>query len=57
MLRLRILNLIAALILVVYNALVETWPMVGMNAAVAVIDVWFIVKLVRPAPQTSANGH
>jgi hypothetical protein len=47
MMRLRVLNLIAAVILVGYNAAVETWPMVGMNAAVAVIDVWYIVRLRR----------
>jgi uncharacterized oligopeptide transporter (OPT) family protein len=49
MMRLRVLNLIAAVILVGYNAAVETWPMVGMNAAVAVIDVWYILKLRREA--------
>ncbi|WES66008.1 YgjV family protein [Microbacter sp. GSS18] len=45
MMKLRVLNLIAALILVGYNAAVETWPMVGMNVAVAIIDVYYIVKL------------
>lgn len=45
MMRLRVLNLVAALALVLYNAMVETWPMVAMNAAVAIIDIWFIAKL------------
>ena len=49
MLRLRVLNLIAAVILVFYNAMVETWPMVGMNVAVAIIDVWYIAQLARPS--------
>ena len=49
MMRLRVLNLIAAVILVGYNAAVETWPMAGMNAAVAVIDVWYIIRLRRDA--------
>ena len=40
MLRLRVLNLIAAVILVLYNTMVHTWPMAGMNVAVAIIDVW-----------------
>ncbi|QKJ18251.1 YgjV family protein [Microbacterium hominis] len=61
MMRLRVLNLIAALALVGYNVAVETWPMVGMNAAVAVIDVFFIVKLrqqSRAAGSTDAGrGH
>ena len=47
MLRLRILNLIAALMLVAYNILVSTWPMVGMNAAVALIDVYYILVIYR----------
>jgi hypothetical protein len=49
MLRLRILNLVASLALVAYNGFLAVWPMVGMNAIVAVIDVYFMVKL-RRAP-------
>ena len=45
MMRLRVLNLISCVILVGYNAALGVWPMVGMNAAVAVIDLWFIVRL------------
>lgn len=44
-LRFRILNLVACVILVVFNALVEVWPMVGMNVVLAAINVWFIRKL------------
>jgi len=47
MLRLRILNLIASIILVAYNLLVGVWPMVAMNLAVAVIDIYFIAKIQR----------
>ena len=46
-LRFRTLNLVACLILLVFNALIGVWPMVGMNAVLAVINVWFIVKLLR----------
>jgi hypothetical protein len=46
-LRLRGLNLLACLILLVFNAMIGVWPMVGMNAVLAVINVWFIVKLLR----------
>lgn len=55
MMRLRVLNLIAAVILVGYNAAVETWPMVGMNAAVAIIDIYFIAKLRREAESVPAE--
>ncbi|WP_433674242.1 hypothetical protein [Microbacterium gorillae] len=47
MMRLRILNLIASVILIGYNALVETWPMAAVNAAVAIIDIFYIVKIAK----------
>lgn len=46
-LRFRALNLVACLILLVFNALIEVWPMVGMNAVLAAINVWFLVALSR----------
>jgi hypothetical protein len=46
-LRLRTLNLVACVILLVFNAMIGVWPMVGMNAVLAAINVWFIVKLTR----------
>ncbi|CAA9405345.1 MAG: hypothetical protein AVDCRST_MAG06-2480, partial [uncultured Nocardioides sp.] len=46
-LRFRVLNLAACVLLVVFNALVEVWPMVGMNTVLCVINVWFIAKLLR----------
>jgi hypothetical protein len=54
MMRLRLLNLIAAIVLVGYNAAVETWPMVGMNAAVAIIDIWYIIRLRADAKSINA---
>lgn len=47
MLRLRVINSIASVMLVLYNVLVETWPMVGMNAAVILINVWHIARILR----------
>ncbi|HEX4699259.1 MAG TPA: hypothetical protein VH857_07870 [Actinomycetes bacterium] len=44
-LRFRVLNLIASLVLVVFNALISVWPMVAMNLVLAGINVWFIRKL------------
>ena len=46
-LRFRILNLAASLSLVLFNALVGVWPMVGMNLATSAINVWFIWQMVR----------
>lgn len=46
-LRFRTLNLVACLILVVFNAFVEVWPMVGMNAVLSLINLFFIVRLLR----------
>eukprot|EP01032_Pedospumella_encystans_P029427 gene29427-33232_t len=46
-LRFRTLNLVACLILLVFNAFLGVWPMVGMNAVLAVINLVFIVRLTR----------
>lgn len=46
-LRFRVLNLTASLILTVFNALIGVWPMVGMNAVIAAINFWFIAGLIR----------
>jgi hypothetical protein len=46
-LRFRILNLTACLSLIVFNALIEVWPMVGMNVATSSINVFFLTRLLR----------
>ena len=46
-LRLRVLNAIACVILVVFNWVLDVWPMVGMNIVLVAINAWFIVQLVR----------
>ncbi|MGZ0149870.1 hypothetical protein ACXJJ3_22615 [Kribbella sp. WER1] len=46
-LRLRVLNLIGCVILVAFNAVVGVWPMVGMNAVLAVINVVHLWRLLR----------
>lgn len=46
-LRLRILNAVACILLIVFNTALSVWPMVGMNAVLVAINAWFIVKLVR----------
>ncbi len=51
-LRFRTLNLVATLVLLVFNAVIGVWPMVGMNTILALVNVWFIAKLVGEAHDT-----
>jgi hypothetical protein len=44
-LRFRVLNLVACVILVVFNAILEIWPMVAMNVVLSAINLWFLRKL------------
>jgi hypothetical protein len=45
-LRFRVLNLSACLVLVVFNGLLGIWPMVAMNLVLCGINVYFIRRLV-----------
>jgi hypothetical protein len=44
-LRFRLLNLLACVILVVFNAMLGIWPMVAMNVVLSGINLWFIRRL------------
>jgi hypothetical protein len=44
-LRFRVLNLIACVVLIVFNGILGIWPMVGMNLALSAINIYFIRKL------------
>jgi hypothetical protein len=46
-LRFRVLNLAGAVIATVVNALVGLWPFVAMNGAIAIIDAYWIARLLR----------
>jgi hypothetical protein len=46
-LRFRLLNLAASVILVIFNALLAVWPMVGMNVATSAINIFFITRMLR----------
>ena len=46
-LRFRILNSIACVILTVFNGILGIWPMVAMNVVLTLINLWFIAKLLR----------
>jgi len=43
--RLRIINLVGCVVLIVYNAINHVWPMVGLNVVLAVINIYFLRKL------------
>ncbi|MGN7799688.1 hypothetical protein [Leifsonia sp. 22587] len=43
MLALRVLNLVAALLLIAYNIALGVWPSVAMNVAVAFIDAYYLL--------------
>lgn len=55
-LRFRTLNLVATLVLLAFNAVIEVWPMVGMNAILAIINIWFIAKLLGEAHDQDVFG-
>lgn len=46
LLRFRALNLLACVVLTGFNAALAIWPMVAMNTALALINLWHIRKLV-----------
>lgn len=46
-LRLRVLNLIGSVVLLVFNTLIEVWPMVALNAVIAAINIFYLVRLLR----------
>ncbi|NEA33373.1 hypothetical protein [Streptomyces sp. SID13031] len=46
-LRLRLLNLVGCVVLVGFNLAIPVWPMVGMNAVLAVINVVHLWRLLR----------
>lgn len=47
LLRLRVLNLVACMLLIVFNGVLGVWPMVGMNTVLVAINAWFIAKMLR----------
>lgn len=46
-LRFRVLNLVGAVIATAYNAIVGIWPFAVMNGVIAIIDVYWLVRLQR----------
>lgn len=50
--RLRVINLVGCVILIAFNALVGVWPMMGLNICLALINIYYLRKLLgtRHAP-------
>ena len=46
-LRFRVLNLLGAVIATGYNAIIGIWPFAVMNGAIAIIDVYWLLRLHR----------
>jgi len=46
-LRFRVLNTVACVVLIVFNGILEIWPMVAMNVVLCGINLWFIRKLLQ----------
>jgi hypothetical protein len=44
-LRLRALNLVGCLVLIGYNAALRVWPMVGLNVMLAIVNVFYLVRM------------
>lgn len=53
-LRFRVLNLAACVVLTGYNAALEIWPMVAMNIALLLINLWHIRTLVTTRHDTDS---
>jgi len=53
-LRFRWLNLVGSIIATTYNAIVGIWPFVAMNAAIAVINIYWLARLYRERHSVAA---
>ncbi|MDC7227029.1 MAG: hypothetical protein PQJ61_09725 [Spirochaetales bacterium] len=45
--KLRILNLIGAAAFAVYGLFIRAWPVLGLNAFIAVIDIYYLIEMKR----------
>ena len=48
-LRFRWMNLVGSVVATVYNAIIGVWPFAAMNAAIAIINVYWLARLYREA--------
>ncbi len=47
LLRLRLLNLVGALMLSLYGVLIHAYPVAGLNGLIAIVDLYFLVQMLR----------
>ncbi|SFA70890.1 hypothetical protein [Cellulomonas marina] len=52
--RFRVMNLVGAVLATAYNAAIGVWPVVAMNGAIALIDVYWLVRLQRERHDAAA---
>lgn len=52
--RLRLINLVGCVVLIVYNAIVGVWPMVGLNIVLAVINIYYLWQSSRTKHDANA---
>ncbi len=45
--RLRVINLVGCIVLIVYNTVNHVWPMVGLNVVLAGINVFYLARMSR----------
>ncbi|RAX18851.1 MULTISPECIES: YgjV family protein [unclassified Actinomyces] len=50
------LNLTGSLIATAYNVVLGVWPAVGMNATIALIDLYWLLRLRGTAPLTADSA-
>jgi hypothetical protein len=53
---LRCLNFVGCSLFVAYGVAITAWPVAGMNAFVACINIYHLIKIYRNRAQTSANA-
>lgn len=53
-LRLRLINLIGSAVLLAYNATIEVWPMVGLNAVLCLINIVYLWRMQRARHDAAA---
>jgi hypothetical protein len=53
-LRLRAINLIGSLVLIAYNGALRVWPMVGLNVTLALINLWYLRRLLTSRHDAAA---
>src|SRR3954465_2012731 len=44
-LRLRVINLVGCVILIVYNGVAGVWPILGLNVVLAIINIYYLRSL------------